>query len=175
LQQAVYDETPASGQPGFQRLQTREVTSAEYVTPTPTVSSTSSTSPPSRDGFRPQSNEPREETRTESPASKFRSPSIAGGTDGAAGSNERFGVGPNQEWLRGQLEYRPETGEWSVRYMPDGTVDQIGGRILIENPQVLGHLPPGEFVMVQGQVFGRQLDEATYRPIYRVAVVQRQR
>jgi hypothetical protein len=29
--------------------------------------------------------------------------------------------------------------------------------------------------MVQGQVFGRQLDDATYRPMYRVAVVQRQR
>jgi hypothetical protein len=58
--------------------------------------------------------------------------------------------------------------------MPDAQVDQIGGRILIDNPQVLGHLPPGEFVMVEGQVFGRQIDDASYRPAYRVAVVRRQ-
>jgi hypothetical protein len=59
--------------------------------------------------------------------------------------------------------------------MPDGVVDQIGGRILIDNPQVLGNLPPGEFVVVQGQVFGRQIDESSYRPAFRVAAVQRQR
>jgi hypothetical protein len=179
VQQAAYDEAPAAGQPGPQRLQMREVAPSEYMSPRSTVSSTATTATPSRDGFRPQGSEPRSQSidsPTGSAMSKgFRPPSLAGGTVAAADSNERFGVGPSQEWLRGQLEYWPEAGEWSIRYMGDGPVDQIGGRILIDNPQVLGNLPPGEFVMVQGQVFGRQIDEASYRPAYRVAVVQRQR
>jgi hypothetical protein len=168
IQQAAYDETPNINPTGAQRLQIREVTQAEYTTPT-----VASTATPSRDGFRPQSTERKPEVATESPVTGFRSPSVA--TAEAATSESRFGVGPSQEWLRGQLEFWPQTGEWSIKYMPDGAVDQIGGRILIDNPQVLGHLPPGEFVMVEGQVFGRQIDDATYRPAYRVAVVQRQR
>ena len=173
IQQAAYDEAPASGQPGFQRLQAREVTPAEYVVPSSAAANASPTSTTARDGFRPQGSDPRPASAGDSSAAKgFRPPSI--GSGGASDANARYGVGPSQEWLRGQLEYWPTTGEWSIKYMADGAVDQIGGRILIDNPQVLGHLPPGEFVMVQGQVFGRQIDDATYRPAYRVAVVQRQ-
>jgi hypothetical protein len=168
IKQAAYDETPPLSQPDAQRLAIREVTPAEYQAPA--ASSTAAT--PTRDGFRPQSSEQRAEAVTESPVNGFRSPGVIGST--TAGKDAKYGVGPTQEWLRGQLEYWPQTGEWSIKYMPDGQVDQIGGRILIDNPQVLGHLPPGEFVMVEGQVFGRQIDDATYRPAYRVAVVQRQ-
>jgi hypothetical protein len=169
IQQAAYDETPPLGQPSTQRMSIREVTPAEYAAPVAISGAT-----PTRDGFRPQSGEQRPETQTESPVAKgFRPPSESSAT--ATNSDARYGVGPSQEWLRGELEYWPQTGEWSIKYMPDGQVDQIGGRILIDNPQVLGHLPPGELVMVEGQVFGRQIDDATYRPAYRVAVVQRQR
>ncbi|MBA3483250.1 MAG: hypothetical protein H0T51_15685 [Pirellulales bacterium] len=173
IQQAAYDEAPASGQPGFQTLQQREVTRAEYVVPSGAMESASPTATTARDGFRPQGSDPRPESTSDSSATKgFRPPSIGNGA--AVDSNARYGVGPSQEWLRGQLEYWPTSGEWSIKYMADGAVDQIGGRILIDNPQVLGHLPPGEFVVVEGQVFGRQIDDVTYRPAYRVAVVQRQ-
>jgi hypothetical protein len=174
IQRAAYDETPAIGQPTAQRLQVREVQPAEYIDPRVNGLTLGSGSSPSRDGFRPQGSAPRleDDSESSSKANGFRSPSTAGSQSGDA--QAQFGVGPNQEWLRGQLEYWPTTGEWSIKYMGDGAVDQIGGRILIDNPQVLGHLPPGEFVMVEGQVFGRQIDEATYRPAYRVAVVQRQ-
>jgi hypothetical protein len=173
IQQAAYDEAPASGTPGFQSPQQREVTPAEYVVPSSAVASGSTASVIGRDGFRPQGSDPRPEASGDSSSAKgFRPPSIGNGATGDA--NARFGVGPSQQWLRGQLEYWPTTGEWSIKYMADGAVDQIGGRILIDNPQVLGHLPPGEFVVVEGQVFGRQIDDATYRPAYRVAVVQRQ-
>jgi hypothetical protein len=183
IKQAAYDEAPPAGQPGAQRLQIREVKPAEYMAQqaTPSLGVPSASTPtlatPSRDGFRPQGSQPRAEATIESPADKgFRPPSLASGTPaGGADSNERYGVGPSQEWLRGQLEYWPTNGEWSIHYMPDGVVDQIGGRILIDNPQVLGNLPPGEFVVVQGQVFGRQIDDASYRPAFRVAAVQRQR
>jgi hypothetical protein len=178
IQQAAYDEAPPSGQAGAQRLQIREVKPAEYLAQPALPSVNAPTlNTPSRDGFRPQSSTPKPEAATESPAGKgFRSPSLGNSTTSSgADSNARYGVGPGQEWLRGQLEYWPTTGEWSIRYMPDGVVDQIGGRILIDNPQVLGNLPPGEFVMIQGQVFGRQIDDASYRPAFRVASVQRQR
>jgi len=143
----------------------------------PTTANQTTQPAPSRDGFRPQTHEPRDAQPTDSPMAKgFRSPSLATKAVASSGSSgERFGVGPRQEWLRGQLEYWPETGEWSIRYMGDGPVDQIGGRVLIDNPQVLGNLPPGEFVMVEGQLYGRQIDEASWRPAYRVATVQRQR
>jgi hypothetical protein len=170
VQQAAFNEPPA------QRVQVREVAPAEYLSsPASTTSPAAST--PSRDGFRPQGSEPRAEVPGESPIGKgFRSPTLArNAVTASGGATERFGVGAQQEWLRGQLEFWPQTGEWSIRYMPDGQVDQIGGRILIDNPQVLGNLPPGEMVMVQGQVFGRQIDESSWRPAYRVAVVQRQR
>lgn len=168
IKQAAYDETPPLEQPNTQRVQIREVAPAEYTTPT-----AAQPSAPTRDGFRPQGSELRAEAPTESPLDNgFRSPDVSDAETNDASA--RYGVGPSQQWLRGQLEYWPQTGEWSIRYMPEGQVDQIGGRILIDNPQVLGHLPPGEFVMVEGQVFGRQIDDATYRPAYRVAVVQRQ-
>jgi hypothetical protein len=169
IKQAAYDETPAVGQSSAQQLSIREVTPAEYQMGA--TSETTTTTTPTRDGFRPQSGEQRAEAVTESPVKGFRSPVVGNAT---IASDAMYGVGPTQEWLRGQLEYWPQTGEWSIKYMPDGQVDQIGGRILIDNPQVLGHLPPGEFVMVEGQVFGRQIDDASYRPAYRVAVVQRQ-
>lgn len=173
IQRAAYDEAPASGPPGLQQLQIREVTPAEYILPNASGAMASPTLAPSRDGFRPQGSDPRPVAVTDSPITKgFRPPSTTGG--GPTDASAKFGVGPNQEWLRGQLEYWPTTGEWSIKYMGDGPVDQIGGRILIDNPQVLGHLPPGEFVVVEGQLFGRQIDDATYRPAYRVAGVQRQ-
>jgi hypothetical protein len=110
----------------------------------------------------------------EAASSSFRTPEIRRESIGAAVADGRFGVGASQEWLRGQLEYWPESGEWSIRYMGDGPTDQIGGRVLIDNPQVLGNLPPGEFVVVEGQLYGRQVDASSYRPAYRVATVQRQ-
>jgi hypothetical protein len=130
----------------------------------------------SADGFRPQGSQPATAASNDSPAdSRFRPPSIGKQTAGGDSPTGRFGVGPQQEWLRGQLEYWPETGEWSINYMDEGPKDQIGGRVLIDNPQVLANLPAGEFVMVEGQLYGRQVDENFYRPAYRISSVQRQR
>ena len=125
------------------------------------------------DGFRPQGTTSAAELQ--SADGGFRPPEIRRETMEAQNSTAKYGVGSSQEWLRGQLEYWPELGKWSIRYMdPAGPVDQIGGRVLIENPQVLGNLPPGEFVMIRGQVFGQQIDESSYQPAYRVATVERQ-
>lgn len=129
----------------------------------------------SADGFRPQGSQPAAASSDPGSAKGFRPPSIGSQTAGGDSPNGRFGVGPQQEWLRGQLEYWPETGEWSINYMDEGPKDQIGGRVLIDNPQLLANLSPGEFVMVEGQLHGRQIDEAYYRPAYRISAVQRQR
>ena len=192
IQQAAYDEAPSSSAGSFGRVEIREVTPAEYLEGRQASSLGTSrgaaeagpagagakpqaggTSLGMRDGFRPQGTTPPREAEA---AQSFRTPEIRRDALDAETSTVRYGVGENQDWLRGQLEYWPETGQWSVRYMdPTGPADQIGGRVLIDNPQVLGNLPPGEFVMVRGQVFGRQIDDASYLPAYRVATVERQR
>lgn len=167
LQAATFGSQP-------QMPQHREVTHAEYMAPVAAAGASSMVA--SSDGFRPQSSEPRTESTITAPVTNgFRPPSIGKQTAGGDNPTGKFGVGGKQEWLRGQLEYWPEAGEWSIRYMDDGPADQLGGRVLIDNPQVLGNLPAGEFVMVEGQLYGRQIDESSYRPAYRVAVVQRQR
>jgi hypothetical protein len=171
VQQAAWDEAPPAGQNAAGQLQVRELSAAEIgrrPSPLPAEGS-------GRDGFRPQgSGAPADLASTPGPQG-FRSPTEARAAVAPGVANQQFGVGPAQDWLRGQLEYWAETGQWSIRYMPQGTADQIGGRVLIENPQVLGNLPPGEFVVVEGQLFGRQIDDASYQPVYRVATVQRQR
>lgn len=157
-----------------------QVTPAAYAAPiagaAAATNSANGASTSSPDGFRPQGSQPRtESTADSSSANGFRPPSIGKQTAGGDSPTGRYGVGPQQEWLRGQLEYWPESGEWSINYMDEGAKDQIGGRVLIDNPQLLGNLPAGEFVMVQGQLYGRQIDEAYYRPAYRISAVQRQR
>ena len=47
--------------------------------------------------------------------------------------------------------------------------------ILFVNPQVLGNLPPGEFVKLRGQMYQRDNGDSTWAPAYRVATVERQR
>ncbi|MBL9162714.1 MAG: hypothetical protein JNL18_08290 [Planctomycetaceae bacterium] len=177
--------TPNAGvQSPQQAAQLSGVTPAEYQAPVGTVKATAAnggapagaiSAPAAADGFRPQGSQPRTAATSEPPsASGFRPPSIGNQTAGGDTPNARFGVGPQQEWLRGQLEFHPD-GRWAINYMADGPKDQIGGRVQIENPQVLANLSPGEFVVVEGQLFGQQIDEASYQPVYRISSVQRQR
>jgi hypothetical protein len=46
---------------------------------------------------------------------------------------------------------------------------------MIDNPQVLANLQPGEMVTVRGQAYSRQTESGAVQPAYRVAAVQRQR
>lgn len=158
--------------PSPQRLQMREVTPAEYQAP-----QIASAAPitPTRDGFRPQSGEPRTDDAS---SQSFRPPEIRRSSfdESAAGPSDQFAVGDNFQTLRGQLEYWPETGMWTVRYLPAGSpADSIGGRVIVDNPQVLANLQPGELVAVSGQLYAKPSDDGTAKPAYRVATVQRQR
>ncbi|QDS99528.1 hypothetical protein [Adhaeretor mobilis] len=88
----------------------------------------------------------------------------------------RFGMGPTYEWLRGQLVYSPETGQWRIVYMPNGSnPDQLGGNVAVANPELLGQLQSGEFVMVRGQLYNLQNDQNAFAPVYQLSGVQRQR
>lgn len=165
----------AADQPAPQQLAAREVTPAEYLaggafTPGASLASAEAT----RDGFRPQGSQPRVERESDS---SFRPPEIR--REGPAGSQDdavQYGVGANHAWIRGQLEYWPESGAWSIRHVPaGGPVDAAGGRVTIANPQVLANLSPGELVMVQGQLFAQSTEAGAVQPAYRVAAVQRQR
>jgi hypothetical protein len=46
---------------------------------------------------------------------------------------------------------------------------------MIENPQVLANLQPGEMVSVRGRLFGKATETGAMQPTYRVSGVQRQR
>ena len=180
--------TPNAGlQSPLQTVPTSGVIPAEFQTPVGTVKATAANggAPPgqpaalasasSADGFRAQGSEPRiDSSASNSGNAEFRPPSADKQTATADSATGRFGVGPKQEWLRGQLEFHPD-GRWAISYMEEGPKDQIGGRVQIDNPQVLANLSPGEFVAVEGQLFGRQIDEATYQPVYRISSIQRQR
>ncbi len=121
----------------------------------------------SRDGFRPQgTSQVRKPTLPSRP--------VANEGDTSPAPSDRFGVGPQYDWLRGQLEYGASTGQWSVRYTSNGgTSDPFGGNLPIANPQVLGALQAGDFVQLRGRV--DQQSRTGAAPIYRVSVVQRQR
>ena len=107
----------------------------------------------SRDGFRPQGSQP---STPSEPDNSFRPPEIR--RDAAATTRVEsgaYGMGAKQEWLRGQLEYWPATGQWSLRYTPAATPAGADGRVMIANPQVLANLSPGEMVVVEGQLFAQ--------------------
>ncbi|HMO87165.1 MAG TPA: hypothetical protein PKC18_19830, partial [Lacipirellulaceae bacterium] len=61
-------------------------------------------------------------------------------------------------------------------FLPGGAPpDEHGGRVLIDNPQVLANLSPGQLVAVQGQLFTRTTELGAPASFYRVSAVQRQR
>jgi hypothetical protein len=160
-----------------QRLTAREVTSAEYMASTGAPSGVLQASTASAsDGFRPQGSTARSAAEPDRPDQSFRPPAITReGLQQANDSSTQFAAGANFETLRGQLEYWPETGAWSLRYLQAGTAaDSLGGRVMIENPQVLANLPPGELVSVRGQLFGQQDEEGNMTAAYRVSAVERQ-
>jgi hypothetical protein len=160
---------PNAGAQAPQTLAIREVTPAEYLAP-PMAASVAAA--PTRDGFRPQSPESRNDS--DSSAQAFRPPEIRRAAVAAPPS--QYGVADNYQHLRGQLEYWPANGQWSLRYLPaDGQADSLGGRVMIDNPQVLANLQPGEFVQLRGQLFAKPTDSGASTAAYRVAVVERQR
>jgi|GEM_PF-1541914 len=128
-----------------------------------------------RDGFRPQGS-----SRT----ARDQAQSILRPTEPATSgrefapvqeSAERFGFDPQYQWLRGQLQRSPTTGQWQLRYVPrGGNPDQFGGNVLVANPHVLGNLQPGEHVSVQGRLEMVRLDAQSVIPAYKITVLQRQ-
>lgn len=122
-----------------------------------------------RDGFRPQG------------SSQVRKPSLVSRlaprrVEPSQPAADRFGFDPQLQWLRGQLDYAPETGLWSLRYgTGQASADPFGGSLAIANPQVLGGLQPGDFVQLRGRVDQSAAPGLGAAPAYNVSVVQRQR
>jgi hypothetical protein len=158
----------------------RDVTAAEYLAGQSSggvqqASTAASMTPAGRDGFRPQGSAPRSTAESDN---VFRRPNMRGTTAVPASDPEtaRFAAGENYESLRGQLEYWPTSGEWSLRYVEEGApVDSLGGRVMIDNAQVLANLQPGEMVAVRGTAYARTTEDGASQAAYRVSAVQRQR
>ncbi len=126
------------------------------ATPTPAAAS---------DGFRPQGSS---QATTPTPASQPNNTALP--EDPA-----RFGFDPTYRWLRGQLQYYPQTGYWGVRYVPlGGAADSYGGVAVIDNPEVLGGVQPGEYLAVQGYLETAEAGNGQFLPLFTVEGVQLQ-
>ena len=124
-----------------------------------------------RDGFRPQGSGRTARDQAQAVTRPIE-PQV---TSPVQESVAQFGFDPQYQWLRGQLQQSPATGQWHLRYIPQGgSPDQFGGNILVANPQVLGNLSPGEHVSVQGRLEMVQFDAQSALPAYTIAVLQRQ-
>ncbi len=87
-----------------------------------------------------------------------------------------FGFDATYSWLRGQLQYYPHSGEWGLRYIAQqGAPDPYGGVAVIGNPEVLGGVQPGEYLLVQGFLETLDNGDGTFVPLYTVEGIQRQR
>ncbi len=83
---------------------------------------------------------------------------------------ERFSYSPDYGRLQGRLEFLSSRNEWKLRYIPiDGVTDQYGGSVVIANPDSLGSLRAGDFVVLQGQLEPASSDSLSFAPPYRVS------
>jgi len=164
LTQQFAQPAPAAEQ---RQVSIRAIPSSEL----PQAGFDSSTQRIGRDGFRPQGSGRTARDQAQA-VTRPVEPQV---TSPVQESAAQFGFDPQYQWLRGQLQQSPATGQWHLRYIPQGgSSDQFGGNLLVSNPQVLGSLSPGEHVSVQGRLEMVQLDAQSALPAYTIAVLQRQ-
>jgi hypothetical protein len=96
-----------------------------------------------------------------------------------SGANSRrprsaqYGYAPDYTWLQGRLEHSRAADEWKLRYIPiDGTTDDYGGSVVLENPPALGDFGAGDLVRVYGELRESERDATTFAPVYRVSEAQ---
>jgi hypothetical protein len=157
------------------------VAQAPYVYSPPTVGPSASAVQPTQfaattipgtasDGFRPQGSGIRNET----PA--VTRPVANQPINVPADNPNQFGFDATYSWLRGQLQYYPESGYWGLRYITlNGAPDTYGGVVVINNPEVLGGVQPGDFLLVQGFLETEDNFDGTFMPLYMIEGIQRQR
>lgn len=122
------------------------------------------------DGFRPQGSGSTKGEETLSRPAGFQSPGVSQEEPG------HFGYDSTYSWLRGQLQYYPESGYWGLRYIAlQGPADSYGGVAVIANPEVLAGVQPGEHLLVQGFMETQDNFDGTFLPLYTVEGIQRQR
>lgn len=139
---------------------------AATTVPTTTVSGTAS------DGFRPLGSTP----RRDDPAVTRPLENQAAGNTHVAENPNYFGFDATYSWLRGQLQFYPETGYWGLRYVTLNTApDSYGGVVVINNPEVLVGVQPGDFLLIQGYLETQDNFDGTFLPLYTVEGIQRQR
>lgn len=117
------------------------------------------------DGFRPQGSSRAATTST-----------VATPTTTPPVGDAHFGYDPTYRWLRGQLQYYPQTGYWGLRYIgTQAAPDPYGGVVVIYNTEVLSGVQPGEYLLVQGFLETQDNGDGTFVPLYTIEGIQRQR
>lgn len=172
LQVAAHQQTTSQNGYVYSAPQVTAPAPANSVQPADQAALLTATMPPgtASDGFRPQGSVDRSAgTQVDRPAmelgNSFRSPDA-----------DFYGYDPSYSWLRGQLQYFPQSGVWGLRYIPaQGHLDSLGGVAVIANPELLGALQPGEYLLVQGTLQTVPNGDGFFTPLYTVSGIQRQR
>lgn len=164
LTQQPYVYNPPIAMQGFNQSQPTAQLATAVLPVVPTLSGAAS------DGFRPQGS-------SRLSGSSFESPSISQPLPNQSQEDSNlFGYDAAYNWLRGQLQFFPEKGVWGLRYITNGGgLDQYGGIAVISNPEVLGGLPPGEHLLVQGFMEVLDAGNGQIMPAYTIEGIQRQR
>jgi hypothetical protein len=156
--------SPRGGQPPTPYVYTPPVV-AQQGFATPVQFAATSVTPAASDGFRPQGSTPQT------------APGTINWQDGLQSQEDpqRFGFDATYSWLRGQLQYYPQTGYWGLRYIPQqGAPDPYGGVVVIDNPDIIANLQPGAYLQVQGYLDTQETDTGQFLPLFTVEGVQLQ-
>jgi hypothetical protein len=85
----------------------------------------------------------------------------------------QYSFAPDYSLLQGRLEHSQASGQWKLRYIPiDGTTDEFGGSVILDNPQALGDLAAGDYVQIRGELLEDERDGMTFAPVYRIVTTQ---
>jgi hypothetical protein len=104
--------------------------------------------------------------------SQFRPPESS--SAGSVVPRARFGFDPEYAWLRGRLEYSEIDHRWKLRYIPiDGTTDEYGGSVVLEETSRLAGCERGDFVEVHGQIARDGEDDRGYAPNFKISRIER--
>ena len=86
----------------------------------------------------------------------------------------RFGFDPEYKSLRGKLEYSEIDRRWKLRYIPiDGTTDEFGGSVVLEETSRLAGCERGDFVEVHGQIAHSAEGDRGYAPNFKISRIER--
>ncbi len=86
----------------------------------------------------------------------------------------KYGCAADHSWLKGRLEYSQSRRCWKLRYIPiDGTADNFGGSVVLQNTSLLSGYERGDYVEVKGRLSGESKTPGDFAPDYEIVQIKR--